>query len=147
MSKKTESGEGEGLRVFGRPAHRRRTRPASYWLKAGLLAFIGVLNLLAAAGLLAAGVFLLTSDKVEADNALPELRVGVFSIPLRADRAEGRDFSGATRQQGREVLAAVCIALSLVPFSLAVLARMQYQVYKEMSLLPLTPAGSEQQKE
>jgi len=59
MGKKQElSGEGEGLKVFGRPAHRRRTRPTSYWVKSGLLAFIGVLNLLGAMGLVVCGILL-----------------------------------------------------------------------------------------
>lgn len=139
MGKKQEvSGEGEGLKVFGRPMHRRRARPTSYWLKAGLLAFIGALNLLAGIALLVGSVFIFTTDK-------SELQVAGFSIPLQA---AGHDAAGAAApEHRREALAALCLALSLVPFSLAVLARMQYQACKDLSSLPLGPAGTEQQNE
>ena len=146
MGKNSElSGEGEGVKVFGQPSPRRHTRPASYWLKAGLLAFIGVLNLVAALGLLAAGVYLLSTDKVEGDTSKAELRVG--GLALRARIESPGITEAAAQQQGREALAALCLALSFVPFSLAVLARLQYQVCKEMALLPRIPVGGAQQNE
>jgi hypothetical protein len=146
-AKQELSGEGEGLKVFGRLAQRRRTRPASYWLKAGLLAFLGGLNLVAALALIGAGVYLLTADKGEGDvkKASAELQLGGLAIGIRSAGREGTD--AAAQQHAKETLALVCFALSLAPLSLAVLARMQYQLCKEMALLPPAPVGGEQQKE
>ncbi|MGD0092203.1 MAG: hypothetical protein ABSE73_19990 [Planctomycetota bacterium] len=143
MATKEDVAESERLKVFGASWKRRRARPASYWLRAGLLTFIAVLNLLAALALFACGVFLLATSGGEGNPAKADLQVGTFSVHLGAAHHDAAETAGPER--GRAVLAAVCLVLSFVPFSLAALARIQCLMAKDMTLLQPPPEGSEQQ--
>lgn len=138
------SAKGDGLKVFGPLPQRRRSRPPSYWLRAGCLAFIGVLNLLAALGLLVSGVCLLATGKGEGGAVKAELRLGAFTVRSSEERADGSAL--AAQQRGRETLAVACLALSLVPFSIAVLAHMQYKMAREMAWLQPPPEDTGPQK-
>ncbi|MCY3023710.1 MAG: hypothetical protein NTW87_32420 [Planctomycetota bacterium] len=141
------SAKTEGLKVFGASSQRPRPRPPSrwHWLRAGFLAFVGVLNLLAAIGLLASGVYLLATDKAEGGTGKAELRLGSFSIRSGEEPPQGAEMTA--QQRARGTLAVACFALSLVPFSIAVLARVQYQMAREMAWQQPEPGGTEPQNE
>jgi hypothetical protein len=118
----------EGLKVFGAPPP-RRPRFTSHWLRTGFLAFIGAVNLVAAIGLFGCGVYLLTR-KPEGASTQVRLQVGTVSVQVGEEQPKS-----ANATSGREALAIVCFALSLVPFSIAVLARTQFQMSRELALL------------